>query len=100
MYSQEIYDAVRSKIHMPDVETIMRNAFDVSWQVDSIKNEFLNAAYELQRPCVIFKPTLSKDGDHWIAIFGENLQEGVAGCGKSPAEAMYNFDEKWREKLS
>ena len=28
------------------------------------------------------------DGDQWCALYGENLQEGVAGFGRTPAEAM------------
>lgn len=98
-YSQEVYDAVRSKFCMPDVEGLLRNSFDISWQVDAIKTEFINAAFELQRPCVIFKPTLLRDGDHWCALFGGNLHDGVAGFGKSPADAMYEFDKAWRESL-
>ena len=58
-----------------------------------------NAASEYERPSVVFKPRLLMDGDQWCALFGLNLQEGVAGFGKSPAEAMWDFDKKWYEKL-
>lgn len=57
------------------------------------------AAYEQTRPSVAFKPTLSRDGDQWCALFGSNLQDGVAGFGKSPAAAMYAFDQEWRKEL-
>ena len=57
------------------------------------------AASEYERPSVLFRPTLSTDGDKWCALFGENLQVGVAGFGDSPAEAMYNFDREWFKKL-
>jgi hypothetical protein len=53
------------------------------------------ASYEVCRPCVLFKPKLSKDGDQWCALFGDNLQEGVSGFGKTPADAMYDFDRNW-----
>ena len=53
------------------------------------------AAREKMRPCVIFAPKLFPDGDMWCALFGENLQEGVSGFGKTPCAAMANFDHQW-----
>jgi hypothetical protein len=41
------------------------------------------------------RPALSLDGNKWIALYGENLQEGVVGIGDSPAEAMRDFDRAW-----
>lgn len=96
---QAVYDAVRSKIHWPDMEVILRNAFDISWPVDAVKTEFINAAFELQRPCVIFKPALYPDGNMWCALLGDDLQTGVSGFGKTPSEAMYAFDKAWREEI-
>lgn len=52
------------------------------------------------RPSVAFKPRLSIDGDKWCALYGDNLQDGVAGFGDSPAEAMLDFDRNWNAKLS
>lgn len=57
------------------------------------------AVTRYERPSAIFKPKLFIDGDHWCALYGDNLQEGVAGFGKSPADAMWMFDFKWSEKL-
>lgn len=51
------------------------------------------------RPSVLMRPALAVDGDHWCALYGENLQDGVAGFGKSPAEAMAAFDIAWHSKL-
>lgn len=62
---------------------------------DMIKISWQEAAWEQQRPSVVFKPMLSKDGDMWCALFGENLQEGVAGFGPRPADAMWAFDKAW-----
>ena len=45
------------------------------------------------------KPTLKIDGNEWCALYGENIQDGVAGFGKSPALAMIDFDKNWTEKL-
>lgn len=51
------------------------------------------------RPSAIFKPDLIIDGDQWCALYGGNLQDGVAGFGKSPADAMWDFDRNWSTKL-
>ncbi|MGL5922188.1 hypothetical protein [Chroococcidiopsis sp.] len=29
-----------------------------------------------------------KDGDEWYALIGEDLQSGIAGCDKTPVEAL------------
>lgn len=47
------------------------------------------------RPSVLFRPTLSIDGNQWCALYGSNLQEGVAGFGDSPDLAMQDFDRHW-----
>lgn len=57
------------------------------------------AAAAQERPCVLWKPRLFRDGNQWCALFGENIQEGVVGFGDSPDAAMWAFDEAWREKL-
>lgn len=50
------------------------------------------------RPSTIYKPKVFPDGDAWCALYGENIQEGVAGFGKSPALAMQDFDDIWHKK--
>lgn len=50
---------------------------------------------ELLRPSYLYKPRLLIDGDQWCALYGENLQDGVAGFGKTPAEAYAAFDKAW-----
>lgn len=54
---------------------------------------------ELSRPCMMLKPALSRDGNQWCALYGENLQDGVAGFGDSPEKAYVDFDESWRRDL-
>jgi len=51
--------------------------------------------FQRQRPCVLFRPAIGIDGNQWYALYGENLQDGVAGFGNSPAEAMEAFDKAW-----
>ena len=50
--------------------------------------------YELS-PSVLYRPILRIDGNQWCALYGENIQDGVAGFGNSPYLAMSDFDKKW-----
>ncbi len=54
---------------------------------------------ELDRPSFTLRPKLSRDGDKWCALYGDDLQNRVAGFGDSPASAYYDFDRAWCEKL-
>lgn len=62
---------------------------------DMVKVSWQQAAGEYERPSVVFKPKLTKDGNMWCALFGDNLQEGCAGFGETPAKAMWAFDSAW-----
>lgn len=103
METQAIYDAVRSRLHNCDVgsavERVCRDSFDISHQVAIIAQEFSITADEQRRPSVLFRPRLFIDGDCWCALYGENLQDGVAGFGKSPKFAMEDFDKTWATPL-
>lgn len=55
---------------------------------------------EGRRPFVRLRPKIFPDGNQWCVLYGENLQEGVAGFGKSPFEAAADFDRQWVTKLS
>lgn len=57
------------------------------------------AASMYMAPSVLFRPRLSIDGNQWCALYGDNLHDGVAGFGDSPADAMLNFDRNWGAKL-
>lgn len=94
---QPIYDAVRSRISGGNVSDAVadacRQAFDISHTIAILRQDFCIAAGEMARPSVVYKPTLMADGDMWCVLLGENLQIGVAGFGKTVAEAMTNFDQ-------
>jgi hypothetical protein len=50
-------------------------------------------------PSAVYRPTLSADGTMWCALLGDNLQDGVAGFGETPAAAMLAFDKAfWNER--
>lgn len=47
------------------------------------------------RPSVLYRPSIYPDGSKWCALYGDDLQSGVAGFGDTPAEAMTDFDRNW-----
>lgn len=99
---QAIYDAVRSRIDPFRGEFLIdaiAAKFDFSFYAVQLKNEFMDVAFEHQRPSVLFTPRLSIDGNQWCALYGENLQDGVAGFGDSPQKAMQDFDKSWLQNL-
>lgn len=50
---------------------------------------------ERARPFVLLRPRMFPDGNQWCALYGENLQEGVAGFGDTPEKAAVDFDIHW-----
>jgi hypothetical protein len=48
----------------------------------------------------VLKPKLSKAGNMWRLLYGRSPQEGVAGFGGTPYEAIINFDRNFREECS
>lgn len=68
----------------------------------AVQNAFFNAAQCMQiaameqhRPFHLLKPPVFPDGDKWCALYGEDLQMGVAGFGDTPALAAADFDLNW-----
>lgn len=55
-------------------------------------------AADMKRPSYMLRPELSKDGDKWIALYGDNLVVGVVGCGDTPEAAFADFDRAWVSK--
>lgn len=101
---QPIYDAVRSRISGCDVgqafEAAFREAFaNADHHMACVAQEMAGAAHAQQRPSVLFRPAISVDGNQWCALYGDNLQDGVAGFGDSPAAAMDDFDAQWQQAL-
>lgn len=54
-----------------------------------------NIASELVRASLTRAPRLFMDGDQWCALYGDNLQDGVAGFGPTPRAACDDFDFWW-----
>ena len=80
----------------------MANYLDPNhWQTAQLVDELNAAASELRAMQVIatIKPALSKDGNQFCYLLGENLYEGIAGFGDTVGAAMYDFCKAfWNEK--
>lgn len=61
--------------------------------------EFDRTQSLLRQPHVYMRPRIYPDGDKWCALYGENIQEGVAGFGETPELACYDFDKNWYHQL-
>jgi hypothetical protein len=49
----------------------------------------------MTQPSVLYRPGLSIDGNQWCALYGEDLQSGIAGLGDTPEMAMRDFNRNW-----
>jgi len=99
---QPIYDAVRSRIAHGDIGQAIESAIrdvNVAHYLEIVANNIQCAVANYERPSVLFRPKVFIDGASWCALYGDNLQDGVAGFGNSPADAMHDFDINWSKKL-
>lgn len=99
---QAIYDAVRSRISGGDIGAAVESALhssDFAGCAVRAQQAIQQAASLYESPAAIYRPVLSIDGNQWCALYGDNLQDGVAGFGVSPAHAMADFDRNWFAKL-
>lgn len=92
---QPIFDAVRSRLGNCDFGNAVADAMRNENIGYFFSQAVTQAMSQFERPSTIYRPVVTKDGDMWIALYGANIQEGVAGCGKTPAEAMAEFDNVW-----
>lgn len=55
------------------------------------------AAIEAQEMTLVatLKPRIFIDGNMWCVLWGENLQDGIAGFGATPRLAVYDFNKAW-----
>jgi hypothetical protein len=99
---QAIYDAVRSRISSANAHDAIlqaaQEAFDFSYARALLQEQIGMVGNELVRPSVLFRPTVSLDGNMYCVLYGENLAAGCAGFGATMEAAMADFDKNWREQ--
>lgn len=66
-------------------------------QDDSLRvaSFFVEQAALYTLPHVMMRPRIFPDEEAWCALYGENIQEGVCGYGRTPEEAANDFDHVW-----
>ena len=77
------------------IREVALERLDISWAVQAACEAIREVQYIMQRPSVLYRPKISIDGNKWCALYGENLQDGVAGFGDTPELAMIDFDRAW-----
>lgn len=60
-----------------------------------ITQEIYSISNHMTAPHVLMRPSISIDGNQWCALYGDNIQDGVAGFGDTPEKAMAAFDVAW-----
>ena len=46
----------------------------------------------------MLKPEVYKDGNKWCVLYGENIQDGIAGFGDTPHEAVIDWESNWNKQ--
>jgi len=85
------------------VDSIIREVasekLDISWIIQEASTAIQEVQYAMQRPSVLYRPRISIDGNQWCVLYGDNLQDGIAGFGNTPALAMADFDKAREDAL-
>ena len=45
----------------------------------------------------MLKPKLTKDGNQWCVLYGDDLQVGIAGFGDTPYKAILDWNAQWHK---
>lgn len=72
---------------------------ELATRAHEAKLQVLYMAEEVERercrPFMLLQPKMFPDGNMWCALYGDDLQSGVAGFGNTPAQAAQQFDIEW-----
>jgi len=87
---------------MKDEEWYWNEKFNNDYRIGEINQSIeMDNVYHAKQYIVMkaFNLKPFKDGNMWCVLFGENVQEGVAGFGESPFEAIVDFNENWNKPI-
>ena len=70
----------------------------LDYQTSGINNQTAQEQQEFNLFAML-KPSIQKDGNQWCVLYGENLQVGLAGFGKSPHLAIMDFNNQWYKEI-
>ncbi len=71
----------------------------ISKAATMVQQTIENAAVELKRPSMLFKPKLYIEGNQWCAMYGDSPAISLQGWGNSPELALIDFDLNYSEEL-
>lgn len=98
--NNELYRAVRDQLETANIAQAVNELTSYASHALTNTTEALNlVCNEMCKPSVLYRPTLTQDGNAWIALYGEDLAVGLAGYGDTPEQAMLAFDKVWVTKL-
>jgi hypothetical protein len=73
---------------------------DISNDAYIARMAIVEACAFIAAPHTRMRPVLTRDGNMYCALYSENIHEGCAGFGESPAHAMEDFDRNWSRKIA
>lgn len=65
---------------------------DFSWAESHLVERINDVANNLVRPSVLYRPKVFQDGNAFCCLYGDDIQSGVCAFGRTPSEAVDNFD--------
>ena len=80
----------------------MRMKHDASHKLEALAAEIEFITYceaHPGSPCAVRRPTVSYRGAVWLALLGQNLQDGVYGLGNTLSAALADFDRQYLSLL-
>jgi hypothetical protein len=72
----------------------------IAYSADMAASAWQEAAYLHRTYWAVLRPKLFIEGNQWCALYGENIQDGVAGFGDSAAHALEDFDSQMIKRLA
>lgn len=62
----------------------------------------MSYAIEMEELCRfnLLRPKLYRDGNQWCVLYGENIQEGIAGFGDTPNKAIFDWNGAWHREIT
>lgn len=66
--------------------------------IDGLRNGIVVEAAEYNLVALL-NPSIAIDGNQWCVLYGDNLQDGVAGFGDTPYLAVLDFTKAWNRPL-
>jgi len=71
----------------------------LSWSFTRLDETLQDIISELGKPHKFLRPELFRDGNKWCALYGADMQVGIAGFGDSPVDAIEAFNRECIKRI-